>query len=165
RVEGTPFVEWAPLLPAWLALGEKLGISAGGLARATGGLSAAGVSWAPGLWTARSTSSRAFGLGAALVTALSFPLIYVAAHLWSDAPFLFLSMLGVLALGEGRAFRAAWFAALACLMRYLGVTLVAAGALFLFFERGRRRDAVIFSAIASAPLALWLARNALVTGT
>jgi hypothetical protein len=170
RVEGTPFVEWAPLFPAWLALGARLGVVAPlALARLTGAMAAAGVAWATGLWTARATGSRAAALGAALVTATSFPLFHVAAHVWSDAPFLFLAVLGVLALGDTTRTRtglvvAALFAALACLTRYLGVTLVAAGTLALVMDR-RPKHAAAYAALAGAPLALWLTRNALVTGT
>lgn len=167
RVEGMPLVEWAPLLPLWLALFAKLGVAPLVTARATGALSAAGVAWAAGLWTMHAARSRAAGLGAGLVVALSFPLLFVSSHLWSDAPFLFFALLGVLALGESDdrpVLVAAMWAALACLTRYLGVTLIAAGALTLFARR-RVRDAFLFAFVAAAPLAIWLVRNAAVTGT
>jgi hypothetical protein len=165
RVEGTPLVEWAPLLPLWLALGAKLGMAPLVLARLTGAFSAAGVAWATGLWGVRATGQRGPGLGAGFAVALSFPLLYVSAHLWSDAPFLFLALLGILALGDTRpVFLAALWAALACLTRYLGVTLVLAGAVSLLASR-RVKDAIVYSVLAGAPLALWLARNALVSGT
>jgi hypothetical protein len=172
RVEGTAFVEWAPLLPAWLALGIRLGVPPLALARLTGALAATGVAWAAGLWTARSTGSPTAGVGAALVTATALPLIYVASYLWSDTPFLCLALLGVLALGDARA-RPGWrpvivaasYAALACLMRYLGVTLVCAGAFHLAFACKRPRHALAYALLSGAPLVAWLARNALVTGT
>jgi hypothetical protein len=164
RVEGGPLVEWAPLLPAWLALGIKLGVAPLLWARATGALAAAGVSWALGAWTSRASGSWLAGYGAALVAAVSFPLWFVSAHLWSDAPFLFLALLGVLALDARRWRAAAALAALACLMRYLGVTLVAAGVLWLASQR-RWRRALWYAGLSLAPLALWLGRNALLTGT
>ncbi len=62
-------------------------------------------------------------------------------------------------------------AALACLQRYTGVALVAAVALFLAspsLERTlkkRLRDSVVFAAVALAPLALWMAGNAISAGS
>jgi len=171
RVEGAPFVEWAPLLPGWLALGTKLGDAPLALARITEALAAAGITWAIGLWTSRAARSRLAGLVAALAVALSLPLLHASAHLWSDAPFLCFALLGVLGLGDARA-RPAWrtvgiaalWAALAALTRYLGVTLIAAGALALATQR-RWKHALGYTFLSLLPLALWLARNAALTGT
>lgn len=65
---------------------------------------------------------------------------------------------------------AAVFAALACLTRYVGVTLVVAVAGVLLVSsalpwQGRLQRAAAFAAVAFAPLGLWLLRNQFVTGT
>lgn len=162
RVEGTPFVEWAPLVPAMLTVLP---------ARALGIASAAGIAWAAGLWVYRRTRSVRVAAMAAAAIAVSFPVIFVASHLWSDAPLLFLALVGVLALERAREGHpvalAAIPAALAALTRYLGVTLIAAGVVTLLLERrpDRLRRAVLYGWLASLPLVLWLVRNVLATGT
>jgi len=162
RVEGTPFVEWAPLVPLLLTVVP---------ARALGIASAAGIAWAAGFWVFRRTRSMRVATMAAAAIAVSFPVIFVASHLWSDAPFLFLALVGVLMLERAREGRsvalAAIPAALAALTRYLGVTLIAAGIVTLLLERrpDRLRRAVLYGWLASLPLVLWLVRNVLATGT
>lgn len=171
RVEGTPFVEWAPLVPARLALARDPML----VARLMGVISAAGIVWAAGLWAWRRTRSRWTAVFAGIGIAVSFPLTFVASHLWSDGPFLFFSLVGVLALGSAhksdrrRAVAlAAIPAALAALTRYVGVTLIAAGVVSICLDRprpDRLQRAVLYGWLASLPLVLWLVRNVMVTGT
>jgi hypothetical protein len=65
---------------------------------------------------------------------------------------------------------AAALAALACMTRYIGVTVILTGAILIVLNRrvgfGRRMaSAAAFCGIAALPLAGWLARNWLLTGT
>jgi len=62
------------------------------------------------------------------------------------------------------------FAALACLTRYIGVTLIVAGVVAVLVVRraelrGRWRRALTLALVAGSPLAAWAVRNHLLTGT
>lgn len=114
---------------------------------------------------------------AGLVTLLSDVLL--EAHGWamSEALDLTLTLLAVLAFQQfTRRPRWGWFAAaalsaaLACLTRYAGITIVAALALGLLVYGPARRfwsrfgQAVAFGAASLLPMAAWMLRNRLVTG-
>jgi hypothetical protein len=156
-----PIALWPPLYPAVLAVvTAAIGATAG-----PWGLNALlmGVS----TWRI----ARAAPLLGALAFAIAPAVISVHGYAWSEPLFLLLAILALEGqerlLAEPAPKRLAFavlFTALACLTRYVGVALVISGALALVLA-GRRLLALIYAALAVAPLGLWLLRNRLVTGT
>ncbi len=114
------------------------------------------------------------GLAAILFSA---PLAWIASWAWSEALFILLVTLSLyysdrfLTSGErAQLIWAAAFTALACLTRYVGVVLLLAVVPLLVLQRGpallqKVRRAGLFLVIGAAPLAIWMLRNLLVTGT
>jgi hypothetical protein len=131
-----------------------------------------------GLLAYRATGgSAAAALAATAVVVLSRPMLRAHAMALSEPAFLFFALLGVALLssyldgGKARMLvLAALAVALAWLARYVGVALVAAGALALLWPSGvavRRRVAgcLVFVILASAPMAAWLVWNKLTVGS
>ena len=131
-----------------------------------------------GLWLRRRLRSRLLVLAAVVTVMTSHALSSVASFLMSESLFILLALLASMRLEsflnrrDGRSALALSivFAALAALTRYMGVTVICAGALALLMRRGtsayaRAKLAAAYGAIASIPLAAFLARNWAVSGT
>lgn len=118
-------------------------------------------------------------LGAGMI-ALFSPLLSLAVMAWSEPLFIALTLLFFVLFGQyTRAPHWGWLialglvAALACLTRYIGVTLVLAGAASVLLYHGRRRDRlsvimgreIVFVGAALLPFGAWLMRNWAVSGT
>jgi hypothetical protein len=170
---GEPFTHWPPLLPVLLALGRSLGLSYAGTGLlinllatfATLYLGAKlvlrwlGPAWLAWIWLA--------------LMLISPDQLGAAALVGSDPLFgaLLLACLHALLVYLERPGRSLWVAAglvlLSCLLRYIGVALVAAGsAVLLGFPRElpwrvRARRALGFAVLALLPLLAWLLRNRL----
>jgi hypothetical protein len=113
----------------------------------------------------------------AVLTASSIDLIRVHSMVWSEPLYTCFALTGLwlLAVYIDRPDRRVLVAcavavALTAFTRYVGVSLIVAAGLLIVFAPTRRWtrrlvDALLFGAIAAAPLACWLARNALVAGS
>ena len=130
-----------------------------------------------GMYLRTQLESRLLTLWCCLALALAWPLLDAAHFAWSELPFILFSTLALIqsqrALSrEGSNAALLWagaFTALACLSRYVGVTLLALIVPLLALQRGvalpeKARRIVIYSLIALAPLALWILRNQLAVG-
>lgn len=124
-------------------------------------------------------STRSFWLSlfGSLLMLGSFPIVQIHSMVWSEPVFVFFTLLGIFLLviyiEEGNP----WFlvsasaaAALSSLTRYAGIALVAAGmvGVFLLHQKSWQKkfiDAVIFGAISSLPMSLWMVRNLVFTGS
>jgi len=112
-----------------------------------------------------------------LLVLVSKPLFYVSTYAWSEPLFIVLVLLfltyldSYLARGDtGSLVLVSCFAALACLARYIGVTLIASGAVaILLLSRDRLKARVVacflFGFLSCLPLGLWMLRNYSLTGT
>jgi hypothetical protein len=176
-VDGQPFVEFPPLYPTLVAVTTLGFIPAGQAARVIVALSFGVIVAVTGMLVQQGTASRRYavvGAGAALVMPA---LLDVSLHIWSEPPFIAWVMLSLLAMVRYRRapstrnlLAVAALAALAALTRYIGVT-IAASALLLVLGTQRRSlrrlsaHALLLTAVALGPLALWLLRNHALTGT
>ena len=130
-----------------------------------------------GRYLQRRLESRFLVVWAAFAIVLAWPLAGLAAYALTGIAFILLVTLTLIHaeayLAEGRTsslVRAGAWAALAWQTRYLGAALLAAVAVMLLLQRGARplqrvRRAAGFALLAGAPMAVWLVRNLLLTGT
>ena len=174
---GDPMVTWPPLFPLLLAAGGWVGIepfAAGRFINAT----AFGLTiLAAGVYLRSNLRSRWLGLVATGAIAASLPLSHFAANFLTDPLFVLFTTLALIQLaaflqrgGRTSLLWGAVFTALAALTRYPGVVLIGTGVLLLLLRRtpplaARLKDAIIYGAVSSVPLAVVLTRNWAVSGT
>ena len=174
---GGPMVHWPPLFPLLLAALGWVGIDpleGGRLLNAT----AFGLTiLAAGLYLRSNVRSQWLALVATATFAASLPLSDWAANYMTEPLFVLLTLLALMQLaaflqrGERTSlWWAAVFTALAALTRYPGVVLIGAGVLMLLVRRApplaaRLKDAVVFGAISSIPLAGVLTSNWVLSDT
>jgi hypothetical protein len=176
--DGHPLVAWAPLYPVLLAAFEKLGMGALGTARWLGVLGMAAIVLAAAAWLRRHVASPAIRLVAVAAVACSTAMLRDALFVWSEILFVLCVVTCLMDLerfcalpARATLLRAAAWAALASLTRYVGVTAGLVAIVVALWgpgarSRGRRvADSLLACLVALGPLALWLARNLAVSGT
>lgn len=178
RLLGQPISHFPPGYPALLALAGAVGLESLDRAR----IVHAALFTLNGILLALVTrrAAREMRWAAPLATFLfvaSPKMMSVHAMAWSEPAFVALSLGATLLLsarlaggGRGSVVGAAFCLALALLVRYAGVALVPAMLLGILlwerFPRPRRfADATLVALLGLAPLAAWLARNALLAGS
>ncbi len=175
--EPMPLTHYPPLYPSLLALIAGIGVSVENAARWLNALLLGANVILVGL-SIRVFARESFFvpiIGAVLILAAP-DLLAIHSFALTEPLFIFLTMLGLLCLATymGSRQRACLLAAsvaiaLSLLTRYVGVASFVAGGLALIALNGRavrRRlaDTILFSAIAGAPLGLWIIRNRLQAG-
>ncbi|CAN5819658.1 hypothetical protein BH23GEM7_BH23GEM7_03580 [soil metagenome] len=174
-----PITHWPPLYPSALAALALLGldplVGARILALLLFGANVFVVGWL--VWR-HGSGGILPALASSLLVLVSADLLEIHSWGWSEPLFLLLCALGLHHLAlylahphrRRRLIAAAAFVGLAALTRYLGVTVIMAGGLaILWLAPGRwlRRgvDALLFGVLSTVPLALWMLRNLLLSGT
>ena len=177
RFFGGHYKAFPPLYPALLA-GASLGVFdplavAGPVNAVLFGLTVFVAGW----WLWRRLESRLLALWGCAAVAVAWPLTWMASWAMSETAFILLALLALIQTekflegGKRSALiAAAALAALACLTRYLGVSVVLAVALLLVFRRGagpaeKARNLIVYAVVSLLPLCLWLWRTFLLTGT
>ncbi len=177
-VADLPLTRFPPLYPALLAFAGSLAGDPLSVARWLH----AGLFGANALLIAHLVTQARGGLTGATVAAaglfvLSPSMVLLHSMAWSEPVFLLLSLLCLALLArfvrtqDGRWVVAAGiFAGLACLTRYVGVSLLGAGFLSVLIwgggdRRRRVRMALLFLGLGAAPLGLWFLRNLAIAGT
>jgi 4-amino-4-deoxy-L-arabinose transferase-like glycosyltransferase len=169
---------WPPLYPALIALGERCGIDAFESVRWMHALAIAATIVLCAQLVARVSGSVWPAVACATVLAASFTFYRYWVLVGSEPLFICLCVAAVAAWAEyteRRRLRSmlamtAW-AALACLQRYLGVTLVATLAFALLIDKdggpwvARLRRALGFAGACALPVLAWCVRNRMLEHT
>jgi hypothetical protein len=171
--EGWVYTQWAPLFPTLLAGFGLFGIEPAVASRFLNAVVFGLIIFVSGRLFLRSTTMREFALLGTLSLLVSAPLLGVSVMVWSEPVFILLALLFLLCLprflrtggSPGRLILVSILAALACLQRYAGVSLILTGALLILTSlsgasiRRRLKYLAGFGILSSAPLAAWLYRN------
>ncbi len=173
----TPLVLWPPLYPIVLALAGLAGTALSEASRWPGALCFGGTVFVVGMMVRQYTGSRTAALLGGLLALCSASLLETQSWAQSEGLFTILALLSLLLVDRYRhagRFRVllagALVCGLACIARYGGIALLPVGIIVLLGRRTaapRRRlfDSGIFLLFATAPLVLWLVRNAVVAGS
>ncbi len=174
-----PLVAWPPLFPALLAgIKVLLGIDPLLSVRVVNALLFGLIVWLSGVLCFRHLSSSFLTvlLGVTSVL-LAIPLLATARMAWSEPLFIacvLLSLIWAESYAErgdaGSLALISVAASTASLSRYIGVTVIIAGAIVIAFStkvnlRTRLVHLCAFLLISVAPLAIWISRNYVVSGT
>jgi len=179
---GQPYAMWPPLYPVLLAAIRPVVTAAGiDLVEAIRWLNAATLAatvFLAGCIVRRSVASLFWSTAAVIAIGGAWPLVSVAARAWSE-PLFTLFVVAFLWLlprclddaSYRTALPLAGITALACLQRYLGVTVALTGVLSIALfasadTRSKRiRLGAIYAFVSLGPLAIWLGRNLTLTGS
>lgn len=170
--EFRPLTHYPPLYPMSLGLAHLVGIPLLDAARLLNSICIGFSALVCVLLVRELVGSWSAGFLGAVLVVTSPEVIEAASWARSDSLYLALSLVGILFLVKyppGRKGRTLLLAAaavgLSWLSRYLGASLVVTGTGMTLLGgtiRTRARDALSFGMLASAPMAAWLVRNALV---
>jgi len=172
----TPAVHWPPLYPLALAVGDLFNFDLSDWARVLNALIFGLILFFSSRWILDKVENRVLGIVGVLAVLFSMPLFYVAKHVWSETMFIFFITLFLIRLEKSfsqQTLKDVLFlgvlAALACLTKYLGLTLVLLYCIWLLqlktnFKQ-KLTNALTFSAVAITPLLFWIWRNYQVSGT
>ena len=174
---GAPYQGGTPIFPLLLASAGLFGIDAidaFGYVNATAfGLTVFTV----GAWLQRRVRSVLLAVWAGCACALLPALVSSAAYAWTEVVFILCVVVSLALLDRfldrpttTTLLLAAVAAAVACLTRYVGATLLGAGALMLLLRPGagirmRIRDTALWAVVSLVPVGLSVARNLLVLGS
>ena len=175
---GKPLTLWPPLFPLLLAAGGWLGIEPFAAGRWINATAFGLTILVAGSWLRSHLRSQGLALATTGAIAASLPLNDLASSFLTESLFVLLTLLALMQLASflQRGERTplllgAVCTALAAQTRYAGVVLIGAGVLLMLLGRRtpplavRLKDAVVFGAISSLPLAVVLTRNWTVSGT
>lgn len=176
-LDGGIYTHWPPLFPTLLAAFGLVGVEPQTAARFINAFAFGALVFVSGRLFLRCTMSSAFAILGTLSIVLSSPLLTLSVMAMSEPVFILLAALFVLSIASFLRTRrrtlllaASILAGLACLQRYVGVTLVMTGCLLIALCAAgtciweRMKSVAIFGAISSTPLAVWIVRNRIVAG-
>ncbi len=176
QFNGLLYRDWPPLYPLLLAAPGLAGVDPYPWAGWLNALAFALTIFVVGQGLRRHLTSRGLLLGGCLAAALAYPLTRQAAFALTETIFILFTLLALLAaerfLNAERRSALLWaalFTALACLTRYLGLTLVVAIVLLLALQSGvplrqRAQRIGLYAILSLAPIGLWMLRNYLLFG-
>ena len=176
QFNGLLYRDWPPLYPLLLAAPGLMGIDPYPWAGWLNILAFALTIFVVGQGLRRLLTSRSLLLVGCLAAALAYPLTRQAAFALTETIFILFTLLALLAaerfLNTERRSALLWaalFTALACLTRYLGLTLIVAIVLLLALHAGvplrqRAQRIGLYAILSLAPLGLWMLRNYLLFG-
>jgi len=175
--DGRAYIEYPPLYPLALAAFGWAGVDPQDGARWFNALCLGLLVFLASRWLQRSLASGLIATLGGVALLVSVPLLDMSISAFPEALFMLLVLLALWSAARyaGRTrgvdlAAATLFCALACLTRYMGITVVFAAAVVLLFRRsGRPREragsALLLCAVSLLPTLLWLVRNAAITGS
>lgn len=166
------FLLWPPLYPLLLAAIGVFGADVAEAGRLLNATALGAIAFFVGLWLIAELRHRVLALGAAVSIVVSLPLCHVSSYLITEPLFCLFILLALMHLHsflnrDDRKVALALsilFAGLVAATRYIGGIVVIAGVLMLLSRRGQSlskklRQATLYGALASIPVALAMARN------
>ena len=170
------YTMWAPLYPSLLAASSFLVFDPWDVAGPLNAVIFGVTVFVAGRWLRRRIQSRPLVLMACLAVMLAIPLTRAASYAMSETPFILFTTLSLIWIDkfvlDGKRTDLVWagvFTALACLTRYLGVTVLVAAMPLLLFRPGvalrdRVKHCAAYALISLIPIGLWMLRNTLLSG-
>ena len=170
------YTMWAPLYPSLLAASSFLVFDPWDIAGPLNAVIFGVTVFVAGRWLRRRIQSRPLVLLACLAVMLAIPLTRAASYAMSETPFILFTTLSLIWIDkfvlDGKRTDLVWagvFTALACLTRYLGVTVLVAALPLLLFRPGvalldRVKHCAAYALISLIPIGLWMLRNTLLSG-
>jgi len=173
-----PYVHYPPLLPSLLAAIGLAGIEPFIAVRFVNAFCFGIIVFCSGILFTKRIKGRLLVILGVVTVLTSSVLLYVSTYAWTEPLFNILIILFVLNIAKflkssniRSLILAGICSALACLQRYVGLTTIIAGNIFIllfmrnFSLRDKLKRSALFSTIACVPIGVWVIRNKLVAST
>lgn len=166
-----PFIQWPPLFPAILAIANILGISAVAFSRILNALTLSTALFFSVLTLRKTLKNQLIPYIFSIMCILSFPFLKMAFYVWSEPLYILLCSIIVYILFTSKCKEISLktiillgiFSALACLARYVGITILAAVAVYLFLNINgwlkKIKCIFVYGIITALPISIFLIRN------
>ena len=170
------YTMWAPLYPLLLALSGFRMFDPWDIAGPLNAVFFGLTVFVAGRWLRRRIHSQFIVLSACLAVMLSIPLTRSASYAMSETTFILFATLSLIRIDGfligGKRTDLLWaavFTSLACLTRYIGLTVIAAALPLLLLYPGvallqRVKHCAAYVSISLVPIGLWMLRNILLSG-
>lgn len=170
-----PYMRWPPLYPLLLVASSLFVFDPIDIAGLVNAIIFGATVFVAGNWLRERIASNFLAVWGCIAIALAIPLLQVAYTAMAEAPFILFTTLSLICTDKflrshKRSFLiwAAVFTALACLTRYIGVSLIIAVVPFLVLQHYAKtfekiRLIATHLLIALIPLCLWILRNLLIS--
>jgi hypothetical protein len=172
----TPIIQWPPFYIVMLAFLNLTGLDTANGASWLNAVLIAYMIYASAVFLFDILKVKWMAVPAAVMMAVSVPMLYISGYAWSETLFIFLSVVAAVFLLQYIIKKKnTWFyfsavlSSLCWLTRYIGIVHVAVAALTLligvkpFWEKVKKT--AVFLLISCAPMALWVYRNYKLSGT
>ncbi len=173
--DGRLFVAFPPLFPTVLAILGLIGIEPLDGARFVNAFVFGLIIFTSGKLFQMAIKSKAIVILGTVSILFSYPLLRVSTYAWSEPLFVLLAILFIIYIprflnvrGFVTLFSLSILAALSCLQRYMGVTIILTGfALIIFLTKAHLRErlkyAIVFGVMSITPCVIWILRNYMLT--
>lgn len=172
----SPYIQWPPLFPTLLAGTDLFGINAIDASRFINALGFAAIIFLCGKWFFERLKSPLVALLGTLAVLFAPPLLSMSINVWTETLFVLFFVAFLIMFDKYiRTDRKRWlvwasvFTALACLERYMGVTIVAIACLALLLQKKSFKIRIIniftFGFISCVPTLIWVIRNYIESST
>ena len=171
-------IQWPPLLSTVLGFFGSLGVEPTESGRYLNIISLGLIILVAGHWLHRYVKCRFLVIGAAVTIMISYPLTRTSSYVLTETLFILITLLALVNIESflsGRRIKSGlllpiFFSALAPLTRWLGVTVIFTGVILILTRRDypttvRWKHAAFYGTVSLVPLAFWLTRNRMVSGT
>lgn len=172
-----PFVRWPPLFPTLLGLSSLGRFDPFDTSRYVNAICFGLTLFVSGTWLLKNIKSFPLALLGLGLIFFSKPILRISMFVWTEPVFVFLTLLFIFEMskfledGKNSSLAlAGTCAALGCLTRYIGVTLILTGLAVILIKQKKPFkqtlfDAFLFALISAIPAGIWLIRNYFVSGT
>ena len=171
-------IRWPPLLSVLLAFFRLFGVEPSEAGRYLNIICFGLIILVAGHWLHRYIKFRLVVIGTTVTIMVSYPLARVSSFVLTETLFILITLLALVQMESflsGRRPKSGFllsivFSAMAPMTRYIGVTVIFTGIFLILTRRGsptrlRWKHATFYGVVSLLPLALWLTRNRIVSGT
>ncbi len=173
--DGSPFIGWPPLFPTVLAVLGLIGVELVEGVRFLNAFVFGLIIFTSGQLFLRQIGSKGLLICGTVSILLSVPILHVSTTAMSEPLFTLLAVLFVIYISQflnekrlSLLFLLSAIAALSCLQRYIGITIIMTGLVLIVTSMPktpllqRFKYAIVFGVISVTPLVIWFMRNHIV---
>lgn len=172
----TPIIQWPPFYILIIAVIHSFNVPLAQGAVWINAIAFAYLLYACAVYLFDSMTVKWLSVPALILMVASIPMLLISGYAWTEMLFIFLSLLSMVFMLQfikrqkhGWLIASSVISSLCWLTRYIGIVMIAVLALVLFFSvkpfLRKIKTAILYLFISCVPMALWVIRNYIISGT